>query len=163
VSALFRSPEQRPPSQSLFAAPQDATVRAQTPLTSPTTRTVTQRPRHSGLFQAMQRLDAQIDQAARRELADWISEQYATDYGDIPLGFVAKCYLGAPYVDHRLDLLHSIAEHYQPADAVPAPFDRARMLARLGSYAFIEVYASGLLVPVRVDGSVDSPHGGSDG
>ena len=158
MSGLFRSPEQRP--QSLFSAPQETT---QVSLAGPTTRTVTQRPRHSGLFQAMQRLDAQVDQAARRELADWINDQYATDYGDVPLGFVARCHLGPPYVDHRLDLLHAIAEHYQPSDAVPAPFDRARMLARLASYEFIEVYASGLLVPVRVDGSVDAPLGGSNG
>jgi hypothetical protein len=37
------------------------------------------------------------------------------------------------------------------------------MLARLSSYEFIEVYASGLLVPVRRDGSVDAPTGGTDG
>lgn len=123
-------------------------------------RATLQKPRHSGLFQAVHRLDAQIGEVSRRELAAWISDQYATDYGDIPLGFLARCYLGPPYVDHRLDLLAQIVEHYQPADAVPSPFDRARALARLSAYEFIEVYGSGTLVPVRVDGSVDASIGG---
>jgi hypothetical protein len=142
---------------------QQANASATSTNAAPVTRAISTRPRHSGLFQAVQRLDAQLDEAARRELADWIRDQYATSYGDIPLGFVARCHLGAPYVDHRMDLLHSIVEHYAAGDAVPAPFDRARTLARLSSYEFIEVYGSGVLVPVRVDGSVDAPIGGSLG
>jgi len=126
-------------------------------------RATLQKPRHSGLFEAVHRLDAQIDEASRRELAAWITDQFATEYGDIPLGFLAQCHLGPPYVDHRLDLMAQIVEHFQPADAVPAPFDRARPLARLNSYEFIEVYGSGTLVPVRVDGTVDAPIGGSHG
>lgn len=126
-------------------------------------RSSLERPRHSGLFQAVHRLDAQIDEASRRELSAWITDQYATDYGDVPLGFLSRCYLGPPYVDHRLDLLHSIVEHFAPGDAVPSPFDRARVLARLSSYEYIEVYGSGTLVPIRVDGSVDVAIGGSDG
>lgn len=127
---------------------------------APRARVNTQKARHSGLFEAVHRLDTQIDAAARRELASWITDQYATEYGDIPLGFLARCYLGAPYVDHRLDLLQSIAEHYTPDDAVSAPFDRARSLARSNAYEFIEVYGSGTLVPVRVDGTVDTLTGG---
>jgi hypothetical protein len=125
------------------------------------TRVNLQKARHSGLFEAIHRLDAQIDEASRRELAAWITDQYTRDYGDIPLGFLARCYLGPPYVDHRLDLLQSIAEHFTPDSVVPAPFDRARGLARSDAYEFIEVYASGTLVPVRADGSVDTSFGGS--
>jgi hypothetical protein len=165
VSELFRPREadSRSRGRRLFdvgLAPQDLTAHSVAPQQTPGVRTVGQRPRHSGLFEAIRRMDLQIDEAARRELAAWIGEQYARDHGDIPLGFLATCYLGAPYVDHRLDLIHSIVEHFQPADAVPTPFDRARPLARLSSYEFIEVYASGVLVPVRVDGSVDIPIGG---
>ncbi len=119
------------------------------------TTSVSQRPRHAGLFEAVRRLDAEMDATSRRQLADWVSEQYAQEYGDIPLGFIARCYLGAPYVDHRLSLLQSIVEHYQPQDVVPSPFDRGRTLARLGAYEYIVLYASGLIVPVRVAGSVD--------
>ena len=121
------------------------------------------KPRHSGLFEAVHRLDTQLDAATRRQLVDWITDQYATDYGDVPLGFLARCYLGPPYVDHRLDLVRSIVEHFQPVDAVPEPFNGARMLARLSSYEYVEVYASGTLVPVRVDGGVEAAVGGPNG
>jgi hypothetical protein len=162
VSGLFRSRDQKTGlsgAQSLSAAPTSATTAGQQQLQ----RATLQKARHSGLFEAVHRLDAQIDEASRRELAAWITDQYATEYGDVPLGFLARCHLGPPYVDHRLDLMAQIVEHFQPADAVPTPFDRARPLARLSSYEFIEVYGSGTLVPVRVDGSVDAPIGGPHG
>ena len=111
------------------------------------------RPRHDDLRQAVHRLDVGLDEQARRQLAGWVSEQYAVEYGDIPLGFLAVCYLGPPYVDHRLDLIHVIVEHFGPSDPVPAPFDGARMMVRSGGYAFVEVYASGELVPILSDGT----------
>ena len=109
--------------------------------------------RHSGIFEAIHRLDAQVDQASRDELVAWIKDQYAVEYGDIPMGFVATCYLGPPFVDHRLDLVYSIVEHYGPADVMPEPFSQARMLVRTGAYEMVEVYGSGRLVPVLADGS----------
>jgi hypothetical protein len=114
------------------------------------------KPRHTSLFHAVRRLDAQIDTAARAELSRWVRDQYESEFGDVPLGFVARCYLGPPYVDHRLDLFQSIVDHYAPADAMPEPFAQARMLARTGAYEFIEVYASGQLCPVRADGTAVS-------
>jgi len=114
------------------------------------------RPRHAGIFQAVHALDTQLDEAQRAELARWVRDAYQADYGDVPLGFVAPCYLGPPYVDHRLDLSQSIVEHYTPADPMPEPFTRARMLARTRAYAFVEVYASGDVLPVRDDGGVVS-------
>lgn len=158
MPGLFRGPERRSDQQLFTTSAGSRTAGART---APVTRTISQRPRHSGLFEAVHRLDTQIDEASRRQLAAWITDQYATDYGDIPLGFLARCYLGAPYVDHRLDLLQSIAEHFTPDSTVPAPFDRARTLARSASYEFVEVYASGTLVPVRTDGSVGTPSGGT--
>jgi hypothetical protein len=99
-------------------------------------------------------LDTRLGAADRAELAKWIRDQYETEYGDIPLGLVAVCHLGPPYVDHRMDLFQSILEHYAPADVMPDPFAAARMLVRTGAYAFVEVYASGKVSPVRDDGSV---------
>lgn len=114
--------------------------------------------RHAGLFDALHRLDARIDAAARAELIRWITDEYASEFGDVPVGLVARCFLGPPYVDHRLDLFRSILDHFAPADPMPEPFAQARMLARTGAYEFIEVYASGRLCPVRADGStVSSP------
>jgi hypothetical protein len=109
--------------------------------------------RHSGLFEAVHRLDAQVDEAARRELSDWIRSEYHREFGDIPLGFVALCYLGPPYIDHRLDLIGSIVDHFSAADRMPDPFQQARMLVRASAYDFIEVYGSGKLVAVRSDGT----------
>jgi hypothetical protein len=157
VAGRFRSDDQHSTGLRGPSSSQRAQATAQT---AAGTRANLVRPRHSGLFQAIHRLDQQIDEAGRRELTAWISDQYTRDYGDIPLGFLARCYLGPPYIDHRLDLLQSIAEHFTPDSVVPAPFDRARSLVRSSSYEFVEVYASGTLVAVRADGSVDSSPGG---
>ncbi|MFF6883550.1 hypothetical protein ACFY9F_10220 [Streptomyces sp. NPDC012421] len=48
----------------------------------------------------------------------------------------------------------AILQHYTPADVVPEPYARARMIVRTGAYPLVEVYASGALVPVRPDGVV---------
>lgn len=122
-------------------------------LAGPSRRTL-RRPRHGGIFEALHRLDAHIDAAARAELARWIRDEYTSEFGDVPLGFVARCHLGPPFIDHRLDLFHSIVDHYAPGDVMPDPYNGARMLARTGGYEFVEVYASGDLRPVLADGSV---------
>lgn len=111
------------------------------------------KPRHAGLFDALHRLDTGLDPATRDELARWIRDQYTVEYGDIPLGFVSRCYLGPPYVDHWMDLMHNILDHFSAGQAMPEPFEGARMLARASTYAFIEVYASGRLIPVMEDGT----------
>jgi hypothetical protein len=112
------------------------------------------KPRHAGIFQAVQALDTELDEATRHEVARWIGEQYAAEYGSALLGLVAKCYLGPPFIDHRLDLFGAIVEHYAPSDPMPAPYDNARMLARSGAYAFVEVHSDGSIVPVHDDGSI---------
>ncbi len=112
------------------------------------------KPRHAGIFEAVHRIDAGLDPAMRAELTAWIRDEYEREFGDVPLGLFARCHLGPPYVDHRLDLWQSILEHYAPADAVPPQFAPARVLVRTGAYDYIEVYASGELKPVLADGSV---------
>lgn len=115
-------------------------------------RQALRRPRARELLVAVHRLDAGLDDAARVELAQWAGEHYRTEFGEVPVGLVATCHLGPPLVDHRLDLRHEILDHYSPADTMPDPFARARMLVRTGAYAYVEVYASGTLVPIRDDG-----------
>jgi hypothetical protein len=112
------------------------------------------KPRHAGIFEAVHRIDASLDPATRAELGKWIRDEYEREFGDVPLGLFAQCYLGPPYIDHRLDMWQSIVEHYAPADAVPPQYAEARILVRTGAYDFIEVYASGELIPVLKDGSV---------
>jgi hypothetical protein len=114
-------------------------------------------PRSERLRQSVGRLDAGLDENACRQLAEWAREEYRTAHGDVPLGFVARCYLGPPFVDHQLNLFHVIVQHFAPTDPMPEPFSQARMLARSGSYAYVEVYSSGLVLPVLEDGTVVRP------
>ncbi|GHI05318.1 hypothetical protein AQI88_23220 [Streptomyces cellostaticus] len=114
-------------------------------------------PRSGKLMDAVGRLDAGLDQQACRSLAEWVREHYTTAYASTPLGFVARCHLGPPYVDHQLSLLHVIVRHFSAAEPMPEPFSAARMLARSGGYAYIEVYDDGLILPVLDDGTVVRP------
>ncbi|MGW4427499.1 hypothetical protein [Streptomyces tendae] len=114
-------------------------------------------PRPQGLRDAVGRLDAGLDEHGRGQLAQWIGEEYRANYGEVPLGFFARCYLGPPYVDHQLNLFQVIIRHFAPSDPVPEPFSGARMLVRSGGYAFVEVYSGGLLLPVLDDGTVVRP------
>lgn len=115
-------------------------------------------PRSKELLDAVRhRLDAGLDDQACRSLAEWIREQYKTSYGDVPLGFVSRCYLGPPYVDHILNIFGVITRHFAPAEPMPDPFTPARMLARSGGYAYVEVFADGLILPVLEDGTVVRP------
>jgi hypothetical protein len=95
-----------------------------------------------------------LDEATRHEVAKWIGEQYVAEYGSALLGMVAVCYLGPPYVDHRLDLFGGIIDHFAASEPMPAPYEAARMLARSGAYAFVEIHSDGRIVPVTDDGSV---------
>ncbi|MFI2612159.1 hypothetical protein [Kitasatospora sp. NPDC018619] len=115
------------------------------------------RPRPQDLLEAVRRLDAGLDPAACAELSGWLREHYRTAYGDVPLGLLATCYLGPPYVDHLMDLFQVILQHFTPGDRLPEPFGSARMIVRTGAYAFVEVYSSGLVLPVLRDGSVVRP------
>ncbi|MFD5316847.1 hypothetical protein [Streptomyces sp. NPDC127098] len=111
----------------------------------------------------VRRLDAGVDDAARAGLVAALCEEYATAHGSVPLGFVAVCRLGPPYVDHTLNLLGSIVRHYGPTEPMPAPFESARMLVRTGAYAWVEVFDDGLLLPVHEDGQVVGARRGPGG
>lgn len=113
--------------------------------------------RTSELLGRLRRLDAAVDDAAVRDIAAWLREEYVGRGAPVPVGFVAQCLLGSPYVDHRLGLDGRIVGHCAAHDVMPPPFDAARMLARSGAYAFVEVYADGLVLPVLPDGSVVRP------
>jgi hypothetical protein len=115
------------------------------------------RNRGERMREAVNRLDARLDERAVGELLERIRDEYPVECGDVPVGLFSRCRLGPPHVDHRLDLSGGILEHFTSDDIVPAPFSGARMLVRTGGYAFVEVYGSGLLLPVRDDGTVVRP------
>ena len=107
----------------------------------------------ASIARALQRLDVEPDPVARRQIMEWIEEHYASREGGVLLGLMARCHLGAPYVDHALTITGFILEHYAPADQVAPGFAVARRLAANAAYEYIEVYSDGAVVPVRTDGS----------
>jgi len=113
--------------------------------------------RSKAYIDAARRLDAGThhqDQAALDALVEAIASEFPElTIDQRPLGFVSRCYLGAPYVVHVCDLAGSIVEHYESSRPMPAPFERARSLALHSAYAFVEVYADTLRA-VSPDGSV---------
>ena len=75
------------------------------------------------------------------EIINTIKSEFPdVDINGILLGFVAKCYLGAPYEAHTLDLVGEIIEHYKRGETLPGGFDKAKSIALHGGYDFIEVY-----------------------
>lgn len=75
------------------------------------------------------------------EIINTIKSEFPdVDINGILLGFVAKCYLGAPYEAHTLDLVGEIIEHYKRGETLPCGLDKAKSIALHGGYDFIEVY-----------------------
>lgn len=75
------------------------------------------------------------------EIINTIKSEFPdVDINGILLGFVAKCYLGAPYEAHTLDLVGEIIEHYKRGETLPGGLDKAKSIALHGGYDFIEVY-----------------------
>lgn len=63
----------------------------------------------------------------------------------LPLGLVARCYLGTPYEVHTVERSGTIIRHYKSFEALPGLLEKARGLALHGGYAFIEVYEDKLI------------------
>ena len=75
------------------------------------------------------------------EIINTIKSEFPdVDINGILLGFVAKCYLGAPYEAHTLDLVGEIIEHYKRGEPLPGGLDKVKSIALHGGYDFIEVY-----------------------
>lgn len=72
---------------------------------------------------------------------------------ELPIGIVAKCYLGEPYEVHTLSFLgKSIIRHYKLNESLPDELEKARTLANNENYEFVEVYHN-KLIAVKEDGS----------
>lgn len=109
--------------------------------------------RSQELIEAVQHLDVTTDPATAQAIMQWINDEYESRQGGTLVGLFSRCYLGAPYVDHRLDLSGGhILEHFTREQSPPGPFQAARPLARSNAYIFVEVYDDGTVVPVRADG-----------
>ena len=88
------------------------------------------------------------------QLMDAVKEEFGTaELDSLPLGVVAKCFLGDQYEVHILDLTASqITKHFKIGEVMPGDFEKARTLATHNAYAFIEVYTDKLVL-IRADGS----------
>lgn len=136
--------------QGLAQGPQSRTVDAAASRTVDRNRRTV---RSADLLEAVQRLDTTIDPATAQAIMQWINDEYESRQGGQLVGLFGKCYLGAPYVDHRLDLGGGyILEHFTRDQEPPPAFRAARPFARSDAYVFIEVYGDGSVVPVRADG-----------
>jgi hypothetical protein len=82
-------------------------------------------------------LDALLS-AIRSELPELTIEH-------LPVGIVAKCYLGPPHEVHTLDRDGSIIRHYKTFEPLPSLMERGRSLALHPGYAFIEIYVDKLI------------------
>lgn len=88
------------------------------------------------------------------DLVEKLKEEFgALGIIEYPLGVVSKCYLGAPYEVHILDLTGDmIIEHFKAGNNLPGELERARGLAMNASYAFVEVYPNKMIL-VKEDGT----------
>lgn len=112
-----------------------------------------QQVRDSELLQAVKRLDTEPSREAQMEIMEWLQKEYDERGGGPLIGLFSRCYLGPPYVDHMLNLLGQICEHYSSSESPEGPYVGARALARNPAYAYVEVYADGVVIPVRTDGT----------
>ena len=101
-------------------------------------------------------LDAKTltDTKGMDELMRAIQEEFGTaELANLPLGIVAKCFLGHPYEVHTLDLSDSqIIKHYTTGETMEADFEKARTVAKHNAYALVEVYKDKMIL-VRDDGT----------
>lgn len=94
----------------------------------------------------------QISQSKVNEIINSIKNELTEV--SLPIGIVAKCYLGEPYEVHTLSLVGKmIITHYKRKEGLPAELEKARNLACNPNYAFIEVYKD-KIVAVSENGSV---------
>lgn len=98
-------------------------------------------------------IDACVDRGSQAEIMRWVQAEYEGRQGGTLVGLFQQCYLGAPYVDHKLDLFGDIVHHYERGEVVELPYGQARGLVSSGAYAFVEIYSDGAMVPVRPDGT----------
>jgi hypothetical protein len=108
--------------------------------------------RSARYLEALGKLDTGTNEHAQvARVIDAVQAEFGADAA-IPLGLLAKCYLGSPYEVHVLDLAGAIVEHYKLHEPLPSPFEGARRLALHSSYVAIEVYPD-RIVCLRADGS----------
>ncbi|WP_454881373.1 hypothetical protein [Sphingobacterium detergens] len=112
--------------------------------------------RSARYMELMSGLDAKTltDTKGMADLINAIKEEFGTaDIANLPLGILAKCFLGHPHEVHTLDLSGKlIIKHYKISEPLPEDFEKARTLAKHNAYVFVEIYRDKIIL-IREDGS----------
>jgi hypothetical protein len=94
---------------------------------------------------AIQHLDAGghvCNSQQTKEIIDAIQMEFPeVELSGVLLGIVSKCYLGDDYEVHSLDATGDIIEHFRRGQPLKGGLEKARAIAILGGYEFIEVYS----------------------
>lgn len=95
-----------------------------------------------------------IETRGKEQLLSKIQEEFGTaELANLPLGILAKCFLGHPHEVHTLDFnATQIIKHYKIGEPLPDHFEKARTLAKHNAYAFVEIYKDKLIL-IREDGT----------
>lgn len=104
----------------------------------------------------IKRIDTELltETQGKEALMEKIQDEFGTaELANLPLGILAKCFLGHPHEVHTLDLsANQIIKHYKTGESLPGHFEKARALARHNAYAFVEVFKDKLIL-IREDGT----------
>lgn len=139
---IFRQSNQENQQNSLSNAKSENKLRSANPITQ---ERLLRKRRSREYMTAFSHLDAGthvMNKAAVNEIIEKVQSEFTEiEFSFLPLGYVSKCYLGAPYEVHVLNRDLSIVEHYKVGESLPDGMERARSLALHGGYEFIEVYS----------------------
>jgi len=105
------------------------------------------RPRSQAYLDALLGLDAGghgVDATRASALAAIVRAEFPElTVEQLPHGFVARCYLGAPFEVHTFDLRRGeIIAHYKAGEPLPGGLERGRAMALHGAYVLVEVYGT---------------------
>ena len=119
-------------------------------------RVILRRPRSAAYLAQASRLDAGHYAHSKRAVDELIAA-IAAEFPelalpDYPIGYLSRCYLGAPYEVHTLDVTGGIIEHFKVGQAIGPEFDKGRALALHSAYEVIEIHRDAVYC-LRADGS----------
>lgn len=122
-----------------------------------TTELVFRRRRSQGYINKLKKLDIADHKISKEKINEIINavknELPEISVDELPIGIVAKCYLGEPYEVHTLSLVgETIIKHYKNYEPLPEILEKARKIANNEKYEFVEVYHSKMIV-VKEDGT----------